>query len=656
MAETHEWWETTLLCCGFVAFTVLSLWLYYRTSESYHLRKHMGQAGYQVPGWGEYFKYCCSCCWGPFARREWEKHHRFYRHAYPSNNANQQWLGKYERRGKWTQLPRGDEKLRRKKVRDVLSKAKARLTDELFASAIAEALEAYVADARTNEAKSKHHERMQQEAQRRRLEREKLDQAEENKRKDAEFQRLMAEEAMQNSSESSSEDSEDEEWGMGATGSWGAGGNDIAAQEDTEWDAAGEWGAPTAPGAQGAWGETARRREEATRRQSEAPDRPEEDDAFDTDMESMVLPVTRRQTETSKVGSEAGRSAPSGRQDAYIEAQPTADGRRGTKLSLVRLRQKTREMTGDSIQGEHSELPNKRCPLSNLPSGAETFTRSMDFIPWSRNAVGVPPTANTPASSYLNASYMKGHAGEGDRRYIVTQAPFVAGSTPSGKSDTVAAFWSMLWGQAARVVVAIQHGGVYWPEDSGKVMETGALRIALAKKQDKAGFVIRKFELSSLDGGARARPRSLYHFAIESWPTEGPHISTLTTMIEEVIHSKSKPTEPIVVHDLEGGSAAGVYVGIMNGMAMIKKEGSVDLGKIVEVLREDRAGMVRSPVEYAFMHKVLTMHSIQHVPAPPSYVDTPIFESKPGSPPTGRIAIPVDPRKSTGVQVDVHNV
>ena len=35
---THEWWETTLLCCGFAAFFVLSLWLYYRTSESYYLR------------------------------------------------------------------------------------------------------------------------------------------------------------------------------------------------------------------------------------------------------------------------------------------------------------------------------------------------------------------------------------------------------------------------------------------------------------------------------------------------------------------------------------------------------------------------------------------------------------------------------------------
>jgi len=179
------------------------------------------------------------------------------------------------------------------------------------------------------------------------------------------------------------------------------------------------------------------------------------------------------------------------------------------------------------------------------------------------------------------------------------------------------------------------------------------LKISLVKKQEKAGFVIRKFELSSLDEGTQERPRSLYHFQLESWPAEGPHISTLTTMIDEVIHTKSKPTEPIVVHDLDGGSSAGVYVGIMNGMAMIKKDESVDLGNIVSVLREDRAGMVQSPVEYTFMHKVLTMHSIQHVPAPPSYIETPIFEQKPGTPPSGQLRIPVDPRKNTGAKIDV---
>ena len=113
--------------------------------------------------------------------------------------------------------------------------------------------------------------------------------------------------------------------------------------------------------------------------------------------------------------------------------------------------------------------------------------------------------------------------------------------------------------------------GVYWPDSASKAIQVASFKVALSKRQQKPGFVIRKFEMSSLDESNPQRPRSVYHFQIEAWPEEGPHISTLNSMIQEVLHTKAKPTEPLVVHDIDGGSAAGVFVAAMNGMAMIKE-------------------------------------------------------------------------------------
>ena len=49
----------------------------------------MRKAGYIVPSWTDYFKYCCACCWGPFMRRRWESDHLYFRNAYPTGNASQ---------------------------------------------------------------------------------------------------------------------------------------------------------------------------------------------------------------------------------------------------------------------------------------------------------------------------------------------------------------------------------------------------------------------------------------------------------------------------------------------------------------------------------------------------------------------------------------
>jgi len=148
-AATHESWETGLLITGFVAFFFLGVYLYYRTSESYYLSVYMGKAGYVVPGWSEYLHYCCACCIGPFARRDWEAKHRYFTASYPEKLANQAWQGrKAESRGKWRRLKRGDDKIVSAKATKIVNKIRARLYLELIDTAIDKAVKKYLAEAK----------------------------------------------------------------------------------------------------------------------------------------------------------------------------------------------------------------------------------------------------------------------------------------------------------------------------------------------------------------------------------------------------------------------------------------------------------------------------------------------------------------------------
>ena len=147
----------------------------------------------------EYLHYCCACCIGPFARRDWEAKHRYFTASYPEKLANQgvhlfvsccswhcapllflphlfytplparvdgfgmtllaappslprarrrcqtpAWQGrKAESRGKWRRLKRGDDKIVSAKATKIVNKIRARLYLELIDTAIDKAVKKY---------------------------------------------------------------------------------------------------------------------------------------------------------------------------------------------------------------------------------------------------------------------------------------------------------------------------------------------------------------------------------------------------------------------------------------------------------------------------------------------------------------------------------
>jgi hypothetical protein len=82
-------------------------------------------------------------------------------------------------------------------------------------------------------------------------------------------------------------------------------------------------------------------------------------------------------------------------------------------------------------------------------------------------------------------------------------------------------------------------------------------------------------------------------------------------MMCDVMEITDHAEGPLVVQDLCGTGKAGTYIAIDHAFHSCDDRQHVDIAKIVKNLRQDRAGLVMSPTEYMFIHKVVTMYSLE---------------------------------------------
>ncbi|VDQ00718.1 unnamed protein product [Trichobilharzia regenti] len=72
---------------------------------------------------------------------------------------------------------------------------------------------------------------------------------------------------------------------------------------------------------------------------------------------------------------------------------------------------------------------------------------------------------------------------------------------------------------------------------------------------------------------------------------------------------------PIVVHCSAGLGRTGCFIALCIGCEQLKKEGQVDVLKIVSRMRLDRGGMVQSNEQYEFIHYALTTYPLEEKPS-----------------------------------------
>ncbi|XP_070193956.1 receptor-type tyrosine-protein phosphatase kappa-like [Littorina saxatilis] len=146
----------------------------------------------------------------------------------------------------------------------------------------------------------------------------------------------------------------------------------------------------------------------------------------------------------------------------------------------------------------------------------------------------------------------------------------------------------------------------YWPEESGHVTY-GPITVTSTHVECRDNFFIRTFTVKrkSIRG---TREVTQYHYV--SWPDHGvPTTVSLVRFWRDVTHRretrKSVPLAPMIVHCSAGVGRSGTFIGLDIAMQSAKKDGEVDLVRLVTSLREQRCLMVQTKDQFLFLHSAL---------------------------------------------------
>jgi protein tyrosine phosphatase len=248
-----------------------------------------------------------------------------------------------------------------------------------------------------------------------------------------------------------------------------------------------------------------------------------------------------------------------------------------------------------------------RYPSATRP---ENFPKNRwrDVLPYEETRVRLKRPSG---SDYINASYIK-PPGEERERYIACQAPL-----PS----TVEDFWYMLLQERVRLVVMLTRlvererpkACRYWPESEQEpLLFSSGLEVQLLNLEPgRAGKVtVRHLRV-------RASPsepwHELHHLHYEDWPDFGVPESTqparhllhrLDALDAEYARAGAAPA-PIVMHCSAGIGRTGTLIAIHASIASWRAGRGLDVPGCVASMRAQRAGMVQTADQYAFIYRVL---------------------------------------------------
>ncbi len=156
-------------------------------------------------------------------------------------------------------------------------------------------------------------------------------------------------------------------------------------------------------------------------------------------------------------------------------------------------------------------------------------------------------------------------------RYIAAQGP---------SDETLEIFWEMIWQQNVRVIVMLtrlveglgfhsQKCTKYWPSNVGDSMRFRDIEVQLYDCQEAPDYIVRKLDVSKMDGIGNSNNREIVHVQCTSWPDRltPKETKTLIQLIEVVKvlsqqysqQSEDKPPGPWLVHCSAGVGRTGTY-------------------------------------------------------------------------------------------------
>uniref|UniRef100_A0A8C5HRD6 protein-tyrosine-phosphatase n=1 Tax=Gouania willdenowi TaxID=441366 RepID=A0A8C5HRD6_GOUWI len=208
-------------------------------------------------------------------------------------------------------------------------------------------------------------------------------------------------------------------------------------------------------------------------------------------------------------------------------------------------------------------------------------------------------THNDLLSSYINANYIRGYAGD-NKAFIATQGPLV---------NTVNDFWWMAWQEEAPVIVMItklkeknEKCVLYWPEKRGIY---GKVEVLVNSVGEFEHYTTRRLTLKCGN-----QTRELLHYWYTSWPDHKTPDSALPLLqlMAEVENGRRAAAAPgpVIIHCSAGIGRTGCFIATTIGCKQLQAKGLVDVLSITCQLRADRGGMIQTAEQYEFVHHALT--------------------------------------------------
>ncbi|XP_053915122.1 tyrosine-protein phosphatase non-receptor type 3 isoform X4 [Cuculus canorus] len=200
---------------------------------------------------------------------------------------------------------------------------------------------------------------------------------------------------------------------------------------------------------------------------------------------------------------------------------------------------------------------------------------------------------------YINANYVNMEIPSAGivNRYIATQGPL---------PHTCAHFWQVVWDHKLSLIIMLttltERGRTkchqYWP-DPPDVMEYGNFRVRCQSEDCTIAYVVREMVITNVE---TEQQHTVTHLQYVAWPDHGvPDDSMDFLEFVTCMRPKRVENEPVLVHCSAGIGRTGVLVTMETAMCLIERNQPVYPLDIVRKMRDQRAMMVQTSIQYKFV-------------------------------------------------------
>ncbi|RZC38965.1 Y phosphatase and/or fn3 domain containing protein, partial [Asbolus verrucosus] len=224
--------------------------------------------------------------------------------------------------------------------------------------------------------------------------------------------------------------------------------------------------------------------------------------------------------------------------------------------------------------------------------------RYNNLIAYDHSRVILEKVNGNPHSDYINANYIDGY--KISKAYIATQGP---------KSSTLFDFWRMIWQentQCIAMLANVYESGKkkvekYWPAIN-ETLKFGDISIRYVSHKVYADFEHRVFQISR-----KKQTRKVEQLHFSSWPDHGVPLysQSLVSLLQKILKLPLSSKSPLVVHCSAGVGRTGTILLCDICLRMAAREGSIDVLRWLQKLREQRPNLVDNVEQYKLAHLVI---------------------------------------------------